>query len=133
MKKVFLLFVVMLLSITMNAQGSREDRAVYRDLMETFCSKYFESCFSGRKYVLESITVRSIEEVSSKPNTVRVRGRYSYAGYLGNNYTKEYYADISLESNEEFIRIVFNKESVDMWGATYWEDCTKRIGLKDLD
>ena len=120
----FFLFVVTLLSISVNAQNS-EQKSYFKKLLNAFCNDYYSECFSGRHYVSGSITVISMEKIESK--TIRIRGNHDYLGYLDVKYTMEYYADIYYNEDTGYMQITFNKLSKNLLGPDYWESCSKEF------
>jgi hypothetical protein len=133
MSKKILISIVGLLMLSLtnsaNAQTS-EDKQMAQLILESFCQDFYSSCFSGRTYVENSLSVTRIEKASL--NQIKVYGFHSYKGKYGAIYSSmEYIAYITMNSSS--IRIKFNKKSkADFFHSEdYWEECTKTIHTDD--
>ena len=107
-----------------NAQSIEDNRRA-KLILESFCQDHYSSCFSGRTYVENSLTVEKIEEASL--SQIKVYGYHSYKGRFGAMYRKiDYYAYIKINSNNT-ITIKFYKKSMPdpFHPEEYWEDCSK--------
>ena len=112
-----------------NAQ-SEDDKRKAKLILESFCQEFYSSCFSGRTYTENTLSVEKIEQTSL--TQIKVEGYHTYKGRFGANYPKmQYYAYIKFNSNSSF-EIRFHKHSkADAFHPEdYWEVCTKTLYVK---
>ncbi|MDR2651181.1 MAG: hypothetical protein LBC68_02535 [Prevotellaceae bacterium] len=122
MKKTFLIIVFLCFyGMNLSAQSFEDIKKVFKSSLNAFCIRYYDDCFDGREYIPNSLTVTDVEYKDEK-NT-RVKGKHRYLNYLNISATKSYYADIY--TNGSYIKITFHKQSEDVFGDTYWEECTR--------
>jgi len=128
-KKLFIsLLVLLCLSSFENIYAQTEEqKKASKIILETFCQKHYSSCFSGRSYVENTLTVEKIEQTSL--NQIKVSGYHTYTGRFGARYTlKDYYAYIKFNSNDTFEIKFYKRSMADLLNPEdYWEDCTKTL------
>jgi hypothetical protein len=115
--------MLIFLSIHSNAQSSEN---MIKEVLEGFCQNYYGECFSGRKYIHNTLTVGKVEEREN--NTIKVTGTHSYRGSYGSLYEyMEYYVYITVNSNN--ITFEFHKRAkADYFHSTdYWEECSRTV------
>lgn len=108
-------------------RASAIDKDEIRAFIEGFCRKYYNSCFSGRTYVENSVRVNNISHISS--SQMKVEGRHSYRGRFGLLYSDHRFYALVRVSSSGNVSVEFNKESApDLFHEDYyWEKCTKVI------
>ena len=101
--------------------------SVLQDFMESFCREYYSVCFSGRKYVRNSLKVTDISYPSSQ--SIRVDGTHSYLGRFGVEYTSYQFYAIIRNKGPYQVEVTFYKRSApDLWHDDYyWESCTRTV------
>jgi hypothetical protein len=132
LKKILISVVgLLMLSLTNSAYAqSSDDKRMAKLVLESFCQDFYSSCFSGRTYVENSLSVTRVEQASL--NQIKVYGFHSYKGRLGTSYPDmEYIAYITMSSNR--LKIKFRKRSKAdfVHPEDYWEECEKTIHTDD--
>ena len=108
---------------------SDDTKQMSKLILESFCQEHYSSCFSGRTYIENSLTVYKVEPASLQQ--IKVYGYHSYKGRFGVKYTSyDYYAYIKYRT-DGLVEIKFYKKSApDLFNPDYyWEDCTKIIRI----
>ncbi|MDR1198096.1 MAG: hypothetical protein LBK94_03660 [Prevotellaceae bacterium] len=122
MKKTFLIIVFLCFyGMNLSAQSFEEIKSQCKSMLNEFCELYYDDCFGGREYIVKSLTVTDVE--FKDENTIRVKGKHRYLNYINLSATASYYADIY--RNRNYVKITFHKQSEDVFGDTYWEECTR--------
>jgi hypothetical protein len=110
--------------------SSNEDKKMAKLILESFCQDFYSSCFSGRTYVENSLSVTRVEQASL--NQIKVYGFHSYKGRLSTLYSDyEFQAYIKITSTSATVK--FHKKSApDFFHSDYyWEECEKTIHHDD--
>ena len=102
----------------------KQENREYTRLLNNFCRRNYNSCFSGRTYQENSLQVKTITE--DDYGIIYVTGIHTYVGRTGNVYKEaRFEAKVQKEGNRT--RIEFKKESAPDFTHSdyYWERCTK--------
>jgi hypothetical protein len=111
---------------TGNVYAQSDDKETAKLILESFCQDYYSSCFSGRTYVENSLTVSRVEPASL--DQIKVYGFHSYKGRFGARYSSmEYYAYVRVRSTSVEIRFYKKSKADLLHPEDYWEDCSKTI------
>jgi len=119
---VLFFFNLSVYSQTIDIQYVRQNS---KEVLSKFCDKYYNDCFSGRRYVSKSLTVTEVKVDANDSNTVRVDWYHEYLNYLDISDRQPYYAIVTVNTRTNRMKIVFNKKSKNWFGEDYWESCTK--------
>lgn len=133
MSKKFFLLVSLIGLITTFFPGngyaqtsSDEDTQMAKMILESFCQDFYSSCFSGRTYVENSLSVSRIEQASLKQ--IKVYGFHSYKGRMGTRYSDyEFQAYIKFNSTSITVRFLKRSAPDFFHDDYYWEECEKTI------
>ena len=115
-KKIPFLIITILISI--NSFG--QSKAKWQGLMDSFCKRHFETCFSGKKFI--SINIDNIEKHNF--NSVRIEGTITHTKTNG-QCKRAFIAEIKTISDYYIIEI--NKEAKTWSGESHREKCVKKF------
>ncbi|MGP1557530.1 hypothetical protein CLI72_07960 [Porphyromonas gingivalis] len=111
-----------------NTLSSFVEKRDVNKFLEVFCREYYNSCFKGRTYVQNSLSIVNFSVIDE--NNIRASGTHSYRGRFGVLYDNyDFSAIITLVSSG--IKIEFRKRSApDLFNDDYyWETCDRVIRI----
>ena len=101
--------------------GFTQTRAEIEDMMDSFCSTFFEDCYSGRTYKNIYVSDFSVDQENQQIN---VQGNVTYLNLFELRDTQDFRCTITVRSSGKVI-YYFKKKSLALDGSTFWEDCER--------
>ena len=90
-------------------------------ILENWCRSYFDECFNGVEYKMNSLTV---DDISYDDNVINISGLHSIKGAFGENYNDlAYEAQITCKEGE--YEVFFNRKKA----IGGWQSATRNISL----
>ena len=115
------LFIILLLGFFMPACGFTQTRAEVEDMLDQFCTNYFDDCFPGRTY--KNISVDDFT-VDNENQQIQINGTVTCLNLFDIRVTQDFESTITVRSSGKII-IYFKKRTDAADGSSFWEDCEK--------